>query len=294
MTRKSKQRGGHNPFTYQETNGTLGSYGTQKARIGTDSQLPFGHCALSLTPIVDGVVSPSGTLYERSTAVEYLVRENAKLSEWREKYEKQCEEDERLEQEGKRLEEEGEISSFAGKQAGLTEASVASHVSKHEAGRLNKLKAEGYDIATDSEKKNTLKRTSYWLSDWTPDTGVKRVEAPPKRPSSPFSGNALRLKDLKSVELKRDADTKGATGTDVAFICAVSGKRLTTQEIVAITKSGTVMLKSNYEEFAKKEKVDPVKGVKFKDKDVVELRKSATGYASSGKVEAEVYTPTMG
>ena len=286
-----------------------------------------------MTPIVDGVVSPSGTLYERSTAVEYLVRENAKLSEWREKYEKQCEEDERLEQEGKRLEEEGEISSFAGKQAGLTEASVASHVSKHEAGRLNKLKAEGYDIATDSEvrpsegserrhranraawrcpiryansphsslrssppsqKKNTLKRTSYWLSDWTPDTGVKRVEAPPKRPSSPFSGNALRLKDLKSVELKRDADTKGATGTDVAFICAVSGKRLTTQEIVAITKSGTVMLKSNYEEFAKKEKVDPVKGVKFKDKDVVELRKSATGYASSGKVEAEVYTPTMG
>ena len=68
---------------------------------------------------------------------------------------------------------------------------------------------------------------------------------------------------------------------------------MTTQPCVAITKTGTVMLKSSYEEFAIKEMVDPVTGGKFKVKDVVELRKGATGFAGSGKVEAEVYRPTM-
>jgi nitric oxide synthase-interacting protein len=150
----AKQRGGHNPFTYQESRDTLGGYGTQKARIGTDSQLSFGHCALSLTPIVDGVVSPSGTLYERSAAVEYLVKENAKLSAWRSKYEKQCEEDLQKEEQGKREEEEGKISSFVGKQSGLNAATVEGHVEKHSAARLGKLKDEGYDVSSDKEKKS--------------------------------------------------------------------------------------------------------------------------------------------
>lgn len=70
-------------------------------------------------------------------------------------------------------------------------------------------------------------------------------------------------------------------------------QRMTTQPCVAITRTGTVMLKSSYDEFAKSDMVDPIAGKKFKEKDVVELRKAATGFASSGKVEAEVYRPTM-
>ena len=109
---------------------------------------------MSLTPIADGVVSPSGTLYERSAAVEYLVKENAKLSEWKAKFERQCEEDQRLEEQGKRDEKEGKISTFAGKQSGLNATSAESLVEKHSAARLGKLKAEGYDVSTDKEKKN--------------------------------------------------------------------------------------------------------------------------------------------
>jgi hypothetical protein len=35
-------------------------YGTASQRLGTESQTPFGHCCLSLNPVVDAVISPSG------------------------------------------------------------------------------------------------------------------------------------------------------------------------------------------------------------------------------------------
>ena len=52
MTRKSKQPGGHNPLTYAETKRLKSSgYGTQSTRLTSDSQLPFGHCCLSLSQV---------------------------------------------------------------------------------------------------------------------------------------------------------------------------------------------------------------------------------------------------
>jgi len=51
-TRKSKQAGGHNPLTYHERKRLKSSgYGTQFTRLSTQSQLPFGHCSLNLSPI---------------------------------------------------------------------------------------------------------------------------------------------------------------------------------------------------------------------------------------------------
>jgi hypothetical protein len=41
-------------FTYHERREA--GYGTTKQRIGTDSQLPFGYCCLTLKPVVDPVV----------------------------------------------------------------------------------------------------------------------------------------------------------------------------------------------------------------------------------------------
>jgi hypothetical protein len=36
-------------------------YGTSSQRLGTESQTPFGYCCLSLNPVVDAVISPSGS-----------------------------------------------------------------------------------------------------------------------------------------------------------------------------------------------------------------------------------------
>ena len=48
-------------------------WGTQKLRLGTEMQLPFGHCCLSLEPVQEPVVSPSGHLYSKEMVYEYLL-----------------------------------------------------------------------------------------------------------------------------------------------------------------------------------------------------------------------------
>jgi hypothetical protein len=45
------------PLTQSERS-KLTSYGTQTARLTSDSQLPFGDCCLQLSPAVDPVVTP--------------------------------------------------------------------------------------------------------------------------------------------------------------------------------------------------------------------------------------------
>lgn len=49
-------------FTHHEKTTSAGS---RSKRLGTESQLPFGYCPLSLCPIEDAVCSPSGRLYSR-------------------------------------------------------------------------------------------------------------------------------------------------------------------------------------------------------------------------------------
>jgi hypothetical protein len=63
--------------------------GPTKQRLGTQSQLPFGYCALSLYPAEDAVVSPSGHLYSRESVLEYLLSKSKDLKVLREQYEEQ-------------------------------------------------------------------------------------------------------------------------------------------------------------------------------------------------------------
>ena len=49
--------------TYEELK--KNKYGSAEARFGVDSQLPFGYCHLTLGPVIEPVVTPSGHLYSR-------------------------------------------------------------------------------------------------------------------------------------------------------------------------------------------------------------------------------------
>ncbi len=53
MTRHSKNNCERHHFTYQEKQKT--KVGSIHDRLGSDSQLPFGYCCLSLNPAVDAV-----------------------------------------------------------------------------------------------------------------------------------------------------------------------------------------------------------------------------------------------
>lgn len=77
MTRHSKNAGDKHHLTYHEKRKS--NLVGEKVRIGTDSQLPFGYCSLSLSPAEDPVVSPSGNIYEREKILEYLLEEKKKI-----------------------------------------------------------------------------------------------------------------------------------------------------------------------------------------------------------------------
>ena len=60
--------------------------GTLTQRIGADSQLLFGYCPFSLSPISEGYVSPSGNLYSKEGILEYLLTRSREIKALKEAY----------------------------------------------------------------------------------------------------------------------------------------------------------------------------------------------------------------
>jgi hypothetical protein len=85
--RHSKNNTDKSHFTYHEKQ--KAGLGTLKQRLGSESQLPFGYCALTLQPAVDPVVTPSGRIYSREAIIEYLLTKSKELKVARDKYEEQ-------------------------------------------------------------------------------------------------------------------------------------------------------------------------------------------------------------
>jgi nitric oxide synthase-interacting protein len=292
MTRKSKQPGGHNPLTAHERKKLLGDYGTQTARLGTASQRRFGDCALSLVPAVDPVCTPSGTVYSREAILSYLLTKTTELREARSRREGELAEEERKVAARVADEEQRAAREFVRKDQGAAQAGVRHHAASLEAKVGKKISTESTE-----EGKEGLKRTSYWLSEYSPGgdnkneagDGTNKVREPiPDRPPSPMTGAPLRRKDLISIELSR------AEGPSGNVTCAVSGKAITAQRAIAIKKTGVVILEDVYEKLVKPDMACPVTGRKFKEKDVIRLAKAGSGYAGGGvTVEAKRYKPTL-
>lgn len=280
MTRKSKQPGGINPLTYGER-AKLKEYGTETCRLTTDSQHKFGRCQISLDVAVDPVATPSGHVYSREAIVDYLLTKNRELKKQRLDYETQLEEEKQKKSQEASIEEQGRCHSFVRKSEGTIQKDRHQHASDFDSKMGKKIDIESIDT-----KKKSLKRTSYWLSQNAPDHVKETLDSPPARPPSPMSGQPLRLKDLISLDFK--IDEKGEQ-----ILCAVSGNALTTQEVVVIKKTRQVMLKEMFEKMAKPSMTCPITGKKFKDKDMLELKKAATGYAASGEVQAKKYRHTL-
>jgi hypothetical protein len=83
MPRHSKNASHRSYHTFAERSkgSALNQWGTQRARLGRDSQLPFGHCSLTLTATDDPVASPSGHVYDRQAIYSYMLEKihDAKL-----------------------------------------------------------------------------------------------------------------------------------------------------------------------------------------------------------------------
>jgi len=261
MARKSKQAGGHNPLTHYERTKKFKSsqYGTTTARLSTDSQLNFGDCALSVTPAQDPVATPSGHVYSREAIVEYLLSKTNDIKKAKQNYQAFLEK--------QRTKQEKES----------TEAHSQAIVAFEEKQKATEVKKRDRDTS------NPLASTSYWLSEFQPEWKEQVPEPPPDRPSSPFSGEPLRLKDLQPLSFERSSDGK--------VLCAVSHKTITTQPVVAMKEH--VVLEEVFDKLVKDTMECPITGKKLKQKNIRRLQKAKSGFASSGPVVAKKYRPTI-
>ena len=309
MARKSKQAGsGHMPLTHYERTKKFASsnYGTTTTRLSGDTQVAFGHCSLSLAPIVEehhddhhdskeeeeedttttiAMVTNSGHLYAKEAIYQYLLTKTQDYQDQKDAYEKQQQGEEKQQQED----------------------AVDQHNKKRQAAFEESQKSSLYDKTKKMKtgKESALVRTSYWLPDMQPDKIEHKVRAP-ERPISPYSGDPLRAKDLRQVALVRNK------GHDEC-LCAISGKPIKVADAVAYwtkdkTKPGVVVLKevfdmtisntkgkkskSNEKDKEKKEKwICPLTNAKIKH--TIALKSGGSGFAAHNAVQVKTYKPTI-
>jgi len=223
------------------------------------------------------------------------------LKQQRERYEAQITADTKEEQTKTESSSSLAIQAFIAKDQGSTQLSTQDHAISYK-----KSLKRSIDTESKEEGNKRLKEISYWLAEAQPDYDDQaetiRNNPPPERPPSPMSGEPLRLKDLTPITLMREGnsnDDKSKGGKHEAggkCICAVSNKAITTQPVVVIKKTGVVILKEFYDSVVKtttEKLMCPITGKKFKEKDVLELKKGRSGFAASGKVTASKYVPTL-
>jgi len=300
-------------------------YGTREARFGVDSQLPFGYCALTLAPVVEPVVTPSGHLYSREAMFEHMLTKTQELKKMQAAYDAQEAEKAVAHQEKVTAASGKALTSFVSTQLVLhSSSSVSSSLSvkaprpavaggsinigsgaseagakrkagggADEDGQLAAARSQLSASVGDRETLETLKSTSYWLPGFTPEHIKEVLPPPPKRPPSPNTGQQLRLKDLTPIVLKVDPDTAGLQ--EKKYQCAVTGKQITFQEVVLLKKANSVILESAYQDFCVKQGMQcPLTGAKLRpDKDVLKLVKSGSSFSAAGSVKASKYGHTI-
>jgi len=317
MGRKSKQAGtGHYPMTHHERTKKFASssYGTTTTRLAGDTQVAFGSCSLSLTPIMDhtssngeqkgksdskacagsdtntsttiAMVTPSGHLYAKQAIYEYLLTKTQEFQDQKKAYEQQ-----------QKLDAE---------RADSTEAHKRQQQEAFEqSNQLAVLKKQKIEKIGDG---GVLKKTSYWLPDMQP-AKVEASTPSPNRPSSPYSGRPLRRKDLREVALVRSRDNKNKS-EDV--LCAISGKPIRMQPAVAYwtkdrNEPGIVALKDVFNMTVAVEGKTSSEKASFKGgkaaplcpltnariKHVVALKSGGSGFAAHNMVEVKTYKPTI-
>jgi nitric oxide synthase-interacting protein len=291
-TRHSKNAGDKHHFTYNEKK--KAGIGSAKERFGTDSQLPFGHCNLSMHPAEDPVISPSGHLYSKEAILEYLLfkaqeqKRIAKLLEAQQNKERSAEQKKLLESQS------NEIKKFTETQNGvdnvLKRKVQETDLESSNAYLLSRKKV--IDDTTKEGKREALSKVAIWAPQFTPAALPEVIKEAPKRPPSPFSGRPLRSKDLIPVVLtKEEENNKG--GQTMRYICPVTRKTITTQKVVLIKTSGVLMLETALKELANPTMTCPLTGKKYKAEDVLELKSAASGFSSSGNVEGKIHRPSI-
>uniref|UniRef100_K3WDI8 Nitric oxide synthase-interacting protein zinc-finger domain-containing protein n=1 Tax=Globisporangium ultimum (strain ATCC 200006 / CBS 805.95 / DAOM BR144) TaxID=431595 RepID=K3WDI8_GLOUD len=291
MSRHSKNATAATHFTYHEK--TAAGHGTLKRRFGKDSQLPFGCCCLCVASTHDGkspLVSPSGFVYCKECIYANLLSQKRAIQENTASYERFLEKQEQSAQDAVIAHERAQLQQFLDSATGASSSSSHNKPDEeHEVETYKKKLREKVDRTTDDDKREAMKRTSFWIPDCTPEVDTK-VEKPDTKTRDPMSLEELRLKHLMPVKFEWSASKDGAAPH---VLCAITKKEITHHQAVLLRPSGLVILESCVKDMVLPTMMCPITGLKLRKKDIVKLQAGGTGFSAHSTVEAKKYRPSM-
>lgn len=291
-------------FTYYERQKATkaSGWGSQKARIDKDSQKEFDCCSLTLQPCKDPVVTPDGHLYNRESILEYILHHKQENARKMKAYEKQLKNDEKKTEEEMSKEEKDKLEKFLGFERSIT-TKRDNPFSSSDAGEASTSKKpkkeETEESIVNTNEKEKSKLPSFWIPDLTPQAEKTRLEKPDMNVYCPMSGKLLRMKDLVTVKFKLAPveDGKSFMERKERYICAVSHDALFNAVPSAVLRpTGDVITMDYVEKFIKKDWICPITGKKLRKKDIIELKRGGTGFASAADgqaLEAKTYGPAL-
>ena len=286
MSRHSKNATATTHFTYREREAA--GHGTIKRRFGRDSQLSFGVCCLCLasTHSRSPLVSPDGFVYCKECIYANLLAQKRTIQENVAAYERNVEARERVKQD-KTLQRERET---LWKAMGMADRVEADRREQGDTAllALQKLQ-EKVDTTTDDDKREAMKKTSFWIPDCAP-TQENKLDKPDTITRDPMSLEPMKLKQLMPV--KFDWHTSASDGKP-KVLCAVTKKEISHHYAVLLRPSGQVILANCLKEMVLPTMTCPVTGLKLRKKDIVHLQAGGTGFSAHSTVEAKKYRPTM-
>ncbi|RLN90970.1 hypothetical protein BBJ28_00015741 [Nothophytophthora sp. Chile5] len=291
MSRHSKNSTATTHFTYHER--SAAGHGTLKRRFGRDSQLPFGVCCLCLASTSNGrspLVSPGGFVYCKECIYANLLAQKRTIQENLAAYERFVDKQTRQEQDAAVAEERKQLQKVLDGATGGVDFQRQVDATEAAKTRLS----EKVDRATDDDKREAMKKTSFWIPDCTP-TQEATVAKPDTKTRDPMSLEEMKLKQLMPVKFEWETtETADAAKTaEPRVLCAVTKKEITHHRAVLLRPSGQVILESCLKDMVLPTMTCPVTGLKLRKKDIVHLQAGGTGFSAHSNVEAKKYRPTM-
>mmetsp|Transcript_13305 Transcript_13305/g.14701 ORF Transcript_13305/g.14701 Transcript_13305/m.14701 type:complete len:307 (+) Transcript_13305:26-946(+) len=296
MSRHSKNNTASAVFTYAERQ-RIGHWGTQKTKLGEDSQRRFEQCFICLHKAEKPACCPDGHIFCRECAIENLVNQRKEKERDLEAWTAQEELKVRDKAEEIKRNEEKRKSDFVKAQKDVSTAILKADYTapiddQDDVAKTHKFMKE-YHAAKKVVSNTTTKellQESFWVPDTTPNADASKVNKPdvkvllcPSVVGLKVTGtnsklHTLKLKDLVNLKLEEDDGSEG-------FACYVCKKKLKHQKVGALRKCGHVMCHDCIVKYCITQKSCYVCEKPCKEKHIIKLKSGGSGFSSHNQVE---------
>jgi len=306
MARHSKNSTTRPFFTYHERKEL--KYGTQKQRLGTESQRPFDACCLCLKPSNNPVITLYGYIYCKECILQNILDQKKQIKRAKKQYEEQL----KRQQEEKKLEQlreqQKQIQQFQKIADGISNSSENQH------GNNNNNKNNG----------------AFWVPSAIPTANKmnNHIQKPDEKIYDPMCHKFIHSKELIQLEFRRIEEKEGRDESNdlieynSRFMCGCCLKTLTnaTNEAYCIVECGHVVCGVCYRSFIQqvlKNKKEMLANVSSSSNDInikekatnaqclecgkkilrnpIAIQIAGTGFTQEGKSnETTKYTPSLG